>query len=39
MRLVNDLSKQMGGSMRYTFQKGSRFTILFSDKKARKKND
>jgi len=39
MRLVNDLSKQMGGSMRYTFEKGSRFTILFSDKKARKKND
>ena len=39
MRLVNDLSKQMGGSMRYTFEKGSRFTILFSDKKARKQND
>ena len=39
MRLVNDLSKQMGGSLRYTFEKGSRFTILFSDKKARKKND
>lgn len=39
MRLVNELSKQMGGSLRYTFENGSRFTILFSDKKERKKND
>ena len=39
MRLINDLSRQMGGSMRYAFENGSRFTILFSDKKARKKND
>ena len=39
MRLVNDLSKQMGGRMNYTFENGSRFTIQFLDKKARKKND
>ncbi|MFT3908952.1 MAG: histidine kinase dimerization/phosphoacceptor domain -containing protein [Ferruginibacter sp.] len=37
MRLINDLSKQMGGSMHYEFDNGSRFTILFYDKKARKK--
>ena len=39
MRLINDLSKQMGGSMSYAFENGSCFTIHFSDKKARKKND
>ncbi len=39
MRLVNDLSKQMGGSMQYAFDGGSRFTITFFDKIARKQND
>ncbi|MEO6917351.1 MAG: histidine kinase dimerization/phosphoacceptor domain -containing protein, partial [Chitinophagaceae bacterium] len=39
MRLVNDLSKQMGGRLHYSFDSGSHFTIIFYDKKARKQND
>lgn len=39
MRLIKDLSKQMGGTMQYEFSEGSRFTILFYDKQARKNND
>lgn len=39
MRLIWDLTKQMGGNMQYAFEHGSRFTITFYDKAARYKND
>jgi len=39
MLLINDLSKQIGGSMVYEYKNGSTFTVTFLDKDARKKND
>lgn len=39
LRLISDLSKQIGGSMTYAYQNGSEFTIRFMDKEARKNRE
>lgn len=39
LRLIADLSKQIGGNMNYTREQGSKFIIQFLDKEARKNRE
>ena len=39
MQLINDLSRQIGGNMRYEYKNGARFIIHFTNRNLRKNED